>query len=92
MRQVNISGYKKLDSHLFKLVDEVLSKSYPPLPEFLTTCIDLLCVAGELIATCPDRMLLDLIKSIQGGLCFWIQDEDGVLLETEQNIIVRHLT
>ena len=47
---------------------------------------------GEVIATCPDRMLLDLIKSTQRGLCNWIKDEDGVLLETEQNIIVRHFS
>ena len=45
---------------------------------------------GDLIATCPDEILLSLIKGIQVGICSWIKDEDGVLLETEQNLIVCH--
>ncbi|KAK2465736.1 hypothetical protein APHAL10511_002280 [Amanita phalloides] len=88
VRQLDLSGCKELDTSLFELVDDVLIKFYPPLPELLSTCIDILCVVGELFASCPDILLPDLIKITQGSLCCWIQDEEGVLLDTEQNIIV----
>ncbi|KAM6493968.1 hypothetical protein JOM56_010329 [Amanita muscaria] len=91
LRRVDIASYKKLDRKLFEFVDGALSAFYPPLPESLSSCIDLLCVLGELIATCPDSLLLELVKSVQRSTSLWMEDENSVLLDTEQNIVVSNL-
>ncbi|KAF8628189.1 hypothetical protein AX15_004051 [Amanita polypyramis BW_CC] len=88
LRKFNISSSTGPEHKVFEMVDEVLSTFYPPRPESLATCIDLLCIMGELLATCPEEMLFELIKVTQRSLSCWIRDEGGVLLDTEQNIVV----
>ncbi|KAF8636204.1 hypothetical protein AX17_003691 [Amanita inopinata Kibby_2008] len=88
LRHVNISDRKKLNSKLFRLVNNALLALYPPVPELLASCIDLLCVMGELITTCSDKLLVDLIKTTQTSFCRWILDEENILLDTEKNIII----
>ncbi|PFH53299.1 hypothetical protein AMATHDRAFT_83961 [Amanita thiersii Skay4041] len=86
--RIDISSCEELDSEFYRLVNEILTSSYPPAPENLFACIDLLCMIGDQIASCPKALLVCLLELTQGCSCIWIEDKYHILVETEQNIIV----
>jgi hypothetical protein len=86
---VDLSDDDALPVDVFSMVDAVLVSNYPPPPESLAPCLEVLCLTGQIIGATPVSMLVQLLTTIGESLRFWIGDSEEVMLESEFNGVVR---
>ncbi|KAG5650106.1 hypothetical protein H0H81_000747 [Sphagnurus paluster] len=78
-------------SKLLGLVERSLISNYPPQPEKLATCLEILHLIGRVIGSTPARSLLQTLSVMEKSLCSWIGDEASTLLVAEHDVLVKVL-
>jgi hypothetical protein len=89
LSHVDVSDANALPVDIFSVVDTVLVSTYPPSPESLATCLEILHLIGQVISAIPLSMLTELLTTLGESLQLWIGDKEEVMLESEFNNVVR---
>ncbi|KAG6829469.1 hypothetical protein H0H92_004431 [Tricholoma furcatifolium] len=88
MSLVDLSGCSALPQPLLSVINQSLVSNYPPRPELLTTCLEVIRLLHRIIHGVPQELLVDLLCSVEKGVCCWIGDEKEVMLTREHNTIL----
>ena len=89
---VDLSDVEALPVDIFSMVDALLVSSYPPPPQSLAICLEVLHRTGEIISTTPIFMLVQLLTTMEESFRLWIGDHDEAMLESEFDSLVRYMT
>ena len=87
LAQLGLSDVEVLPINVTTMINTVLVSSYPPTPESLAPCLEILRLIGWLITSTHVSLLVKLLDTLKDGLCLWISDEEEVMLETEYNAV-----
>lgn len=85
---LNLPATNALPTDIFMMIDDILENLYPPHQEDVASSLQLLCTLKTLFLTAPSGLLVPLLKSIQKGLCVWIEDKDETVPESDYNDVV----
>ncbi|GLB45466.1 hypothetical protein LshimejAT787_2300260 [Lyophyllum shimeji] len=88
---VDLKESTALPIKLLTAVDRALTSNYPPQPEPLATCLEILRLLGQIIASASAAQLVQLLCALEKGLCCWIGDEKAAMLQEEHNRVVEEL-
>ncbi|KAF5374095.1 hypothetical protein D9615_008892 [Tricholomella constricta] len=88
---VDLSGSSVLPVRLLNIVDRTLTSNYPPQPEKLAACLEILRLLGIIISSVPATLLVQLLCATEKSLYCWMGDEKETMLGSEHDIIVKNL-
>lgn len=77
-----------LPTDIFTMVDDILVNLYPPHPDDVAASLQLLRTLKALFLAAPSGLLVPLLKTVQAGLCIWIEDKEEAISEPEYNDVV----
>ncbi|TRM64183.1 hypothetical protein BD626DRAFT_456663 [Schizophyllum amplum] len=74
LSRLDLSGEARLPSGLFDFVNECMRAAYPPRCQDQAWCTWMLRSLTDVLDKCPGEMLMELLESLEGGLCVWLED------------------
>ncbi|RDB15276.1 hypothetical protein Hypma_004793 [Hypsizygus marmoreus] len=78
-------------TRVLPVIDGTLVSHYPPPPEALAPCLEILIRLGNIISSASPSILVQLICALENSLCCWIEDQKAAMLDSEYNTIVNQL-
>ncbi|KAG6889883.1 hypothetical protein C0995_013858 [Termitomyces sp. Mi166 len=88
---VDLSGCTALPQSFIVVVNRTLLSNYPPRPELLAACLEIIRHLGRMIVVVPRVLLVQLLSAAEKGMCCWIGDEKAAMLTREHDVVVQQL-
>ncbi|KAF7298883.1 hypothetical protein MIND_00836300 [Mycena indigotica] len=78
-RLIRDDEFRELPDSLFELVNDILKSCYPPERRIRQQTLWTIRTVSRTIEFCPIEYVVDMLRSLQGGLCMWLSDEQQAL-------------
>jgi hypothetical protein len=78
-----------MPAHMFRSIDTILGRIYPPPPELKPACIHFLRYLKDTISSSPKWQVVPMLVTLTRSLCRWIEDDAQVFSDDEYNDVVR---
>lgn len=92
LSHLDMPDARQIPDAVMEFVNDTLRYSYPPEPRNKVTSMWVIRSLTRVIETCPSELAMNLLESVQEGLCTWISDEYQALSQEEYTFDVRQYT
>ena len=89
MTYVDLSDCAVFPQNFIAVIDLTLFSNYPPRPESLAACLEIIRKLGKMMTLVPRTLLLQLLCAVERGISCWIRDDKAVMLTREHDVVVR---
>jgi hypothetical protein len=91
MSHLDIADARQLPNSIFEFVNDTLQSCYPPEPRNMVHSTWMIRSLTRVFHACPNELVLNLVETVQDGMCTWISDEYRVLSQEEYVYDVSHI-
>jgi hypothetical protein len=89
MSHLDMPDARQIPDAVMEFVNDTLRSSYPPEPRNKVTSMWMIRSLTRVIETCPSELAMNLLETVQDGMCTWISDEYQALNPEEYAFDVR---